>query len=186
MGTGGRKTSQTLYYLIAASAGLLVLSLVFYVLGSVTELGDLPTHGGESLGAASDISGVDVDSLNTVTDDGTGVVPVAASNMTGKPVVIVGEVFTDRKKVADSFSKIQLALRIMPSENDESGFKLMKSTNEDNSEESKLGEKVDTNDNYFLVQETADYFPVFRLDKEQGPIGSALPLCVHIDWARYD
>lgn len=74
----------------------------------------------------------------------------------------------------------------MPSQNDESGLLLMKSTNEDNSEKGKLGEKVDADDSYFLVQDTADYFPVLRLDKDHGPIGNALPLCIHIDWARYD
>lgn len=99
---------------------------------------------------------------------------------------IVGEVFSDRKKVADSFNKIQLALRIIPSQNDESGVVNMKSTNEDNAEEANLGNKVDREDNYFLVTDTQDYFPVLRISKDYGPFGSASPLCIHIDWAKYE
>ena len=106
--------------------------------------------------------------------------------MTSKPVPIIGEVYTDRKKIADSFNKIQVGLRIIPSQNDESGVVIMKSTNEDNAEESQLGSKVDANDNYFLFTDTADYFPVLRIDKDHGPFGSAAPLCIHLDWSKYE
>lgn len=42
-----------------------------------------------------------------------------------KQIPIIGEVYTDRSKVADSFAKVQLGLRIMPSQNDEAGLWLM-------------------------------------------------------------
>lgn len=74
----------------------------------------------------------------------------------------------------------------MPSQNDEAGLIMMKSTNEANAQEAYLGTKVDVGDNYFLVTETTDYFPVLRIDKDHGPVGSATPLCIHIDWARYE
>lgn len=71
--------------------------------------------------------------------------------------------FTDRTKVADSFSKIQIGLRIMPSQNDEAGIIVMKTTDEANKQDSKLGTKVDIGDSYFLMTETSDYFPVLRV-----------------------
>lgn len=72
----------------------------------------------------------------------------------------------------------------MPSQNDEAGLIQMRYTNEENAEQAKLGTKVDIGDSYFLVTETADYFPVLRIDKDHGPYGSASPLCIHIDWAK--
>ena len=60
----------------------------------------------------------------------------------------------------------------------------MKWTDEENEEEKYLGTKVDKGDNYFLVTQTSDYFPVLRLDKDHGPFGSASPLCIHLDWTR--
>jgi hypothetical protein len=60
----------------------------------------------------------------------------------------------------------------------------MKWTNESNSQEEYLGAKVDVGDNYFLVADTADYFPVLRLDQDHGPSGHALNLCIHLDWAK--
>ena len=62
----------------------------------------------------------------------------------------------------------------------------MKWTNEANAQEAYLNEKVDQGDNYFLVTETSDYFPVLKLDKEHGPFGSAQSLCIHLDWAKYE
>jgi len=47
-------------------------------------------------------------------------------------VPVIGEVYSDRSKVADSFKKVQVALRIMPSQNDEEGMITMKWTNEAN------------------------------------------------------
>lgn len=62
----------------------------------------------------------------------------------------------------------------------------MRWTNEENAQEANLGAKVDVGDNYFLVQQTQDYFPVLNLDQNHGPFGSASPLCIHIDWARQE
>ena len=62
----------------------------------------------------------------------------------------------------------------------------MKWTNEANAQEAYLGTKVDVGDNYFVVSDTADYFPVLKLDKDHGPFGSASPLCVHLDWAKIE
>lgn len=102
-GSSAKKTSKILYTLMAASAGLLVLGLVMWGLGSLTDIGDLPTRGSSADSDSADK--IDIDSSSAVlADDGTEIVPSA--NKTGKPVVIIGEVFTDRKKVADSFSKI--------------------------------------------------------------------------------
>ncbi len=52
----------------------------------------------------------------------------------------------------------------MPSQNDEAGILIMKWTNEENAQEAYLGDKVDLGDNYFLVTQTQDYFPVLNLD----------------------
>ncbi len=60
----------------------------------------------------------------------------------------------------------------------------MKTTDEANKQDSKLGSKVDIGDNYFLMTDTSDYFPVLRVSQENGPIGSASPLCIHLDWAK--
>lgn len=60
----------------------------------------------------------------------------------------------------------------------------MKSTNEANSQDEYLGAKVSTDDNYFTVADTTDYFPVLRLDQDHGPTGNALDLCIHLDWAK--
>lgn len=121
---------------------------------------------------------------STSEEDGT--IVVTNATVTSKPLPIIGEVYSDRKKIADNFSKLQVSLRIIPSQNDEGGFVVMKSTNENNAEEDKLGEKVDVGDNYFLFTETADYFPVLRIDKEHGPFGSASPICIHLDWAKFE
>jgi hypothetical protein len=72
----------------------------------------------------------------------------------------------------------------MPSQNDEAGLMMMKWTNEENEQQAYLGAKVEVGDNYFLVTDTKDYFPVLRIDLEYGPYGSASPICIHIDWAK--
>lgn len=74
----------------------------------------------------------------------------------------------------------------MPSNNDEQGLIQMKWTNEQNAQEAYLGKKVDVGDNYFLFSDTADYFPVLRIDSNHGPFGNAAPLCVHLDWNRVE
>jgi hypothetical protein len=51
----------------------------------------------------------------------------------------------------------------MPSQNDEAGVIIMKTTDESNKQDSKLGSKVDVGDNYFLMTDTTDYFPVMRV-----------------------
>lgn len=51
----------------------------------------------------------------------------------------------------------------MPSQNDEAGIIIMKTTDEANQQDSKLNTKVDLDDNYFLMTQTSDYFPVLRV-----------------------
>ena len=60
----------------------------------------------------------------------------------------------------------------------------MKTTDEANKQDSKLGSKVDLGENYFLMTETSDYFPVLRVSQDNGPVGSASPQCIHLDWAK--
>ena len=72
----------------------------------------------------------------------------------------------------------------MPTQNDENGLIIMKTTDEANAQDSKLSSQVDSGDNYFLMTSTADYFPVLRISNENGPVGSASPLCIHIQWAK--
>jgi len=73
-------------------------------------------------------------------------------NITSTKIIpVVGEVFTDRNKIADSFSKIQVGLRIMPTQNDEHGLIIMKTTDEATAQDTKLNSKVDAGDNYFLM-----------------------------------
>jgi hypothetical protein len=58
--------------------------------------------------------------------------------VTQEKIPIVGEIFTDRSKVPDSFSKIQIGLRLMPSQNDENGIVSMRRSDDDTAEDSKL------------------------------------------------
>lgn len=155
----GYKSSKILYILLAIIPACFILSLVFFIIGSATELNDLPK-----------VSTLTQDETSSMAGDGASAnvaeqlrLASLQGNATSTKIPVLGEVFTDRTKIADSFSKISIGLRIMPSQNDEAGIIIMKTTDEANKQDSKLGSKVDVGDNYFLMTDTSDYFPVMRV-----------------------
>jgi hypothetical protein len=89
-----------IYVFLIAVPVLLIISLVFYVLGnfaSAFDDGYTPATSNRSYATASP-------------DD---------DNYDSDAPPVKGDLFQDRSKIADSFAKVQLGLRIMPSQNDE-------------------------------------------------------------------
>ena len=86
---------------------------------------------------------------------------------------------------ADKFSKIQMALRIMPSHKTEGNMLLMVA--EEGAAEWS-GEYDDDfadsiTNNYFKTDNMEDYFPEFHFNENTVPLGNAKPFCMHLDWS---
>ena len=107
----GLKTSKILYIILGVIPACFLLSLVFFVIGSTTELKDIPKVTTLTQDEASSIAG---DGVATSVAEQLRLANLQ-ENATSTKIPVVGEVFTDRSKIADSFSKIQIGLRIMPS-----------------------------------------------------------------------
>jgi hypothetical protein len=117
--TGNGSTSyKRIYMLLAAIPVFLIISVVFYCLGSLT--------GGSSSIPHDTYTSSSRTSLTSNSSDDS-------STSTFTPPPAQGESFTaDKSKIADSLDKIQVGLRIMPSQNDEKGIIIMKSSNASN------------------------------------------------------
>jgi hypothetical protein len=139
------KTSKILYYCLLGAVGFLALSVVFYTVGGIVDLGEAAPLALRSSQPEDGAATLEADDGTTSWDE-----VINNKNVTLKTIPVIGEVYHDRKQIADSFNKLQVGLRIIPSQNDEAGFVVMGSTNEDNAEDSRLGDKVDKEDNYFL------------------------------------
>ncbi len=72
---------------------------------------------------------------------------------------VFGEKFHDRSKVPDAFDKIDVGLRIMPSQNDEGGILFMPLVNEKGDHDSSIKKGVNSSAGYFVFDKTQDYFP---------------------------
>ena len=125
-------TTKRLYTLLAVIPAFLLISLVFYIVACATELKDLPKvttlTTDETSQENSELPG---DGVSSKVMEQLRLSNLQ-SNATTTKIPVVGEVFTDRSKIADSFGKIQIGLRIMPSQNDEAGVIIMKTTDEAN------------------------------------------------------
>ena len=86
---------------------------------------------------------------------------------------------------ADSFTKIQMAIRIMPSHQTEGNMLLMVP---DNGSAEWQGEyDGDFSDSitaeYFTTDKMEDYFPEMHFNENTVPLGNAKPFCLHLDWS---
>ncbi|CDW91621.1 UNKNOWN [Stylonychia lemnae] len=166
-GGGGGKSSKLLYLFLVGVFVLLILSFVFYVLAYMTSDSDPEPV----VQTKNNPNNADDD------DEYSNDLP---------PPVVRGDVFSDRSKIADSLTKVQVGLRIMPSQNDEQGIIMMHWTDEQNAQEKQLGDKVDLGDHYFLFQDTQFYFPVLKYNPDYVPFGDAASFCIHLQWIKRD
>ena len=97
---------------------------------------------------------------------------------------LVGERYHDRGKLPDEFNKIEVGLRIIPSQNDEGGIIFLPQVFESGEHDSYITKRVNTSAGFFLFDKTQDYFPQIDLNKDNIPLGYPSPLCVHLDWIR--
>jgi hypothetical protein len=97
---------------------------------------------------------------------------------------IVGERYHERGKIPDEFSKIEVGLRIMPSQNDEGGIIFMPLVSESGEHDSYITKRVNSSAGFFVFDKTQDYFPQIDLNKDNIPIGYPTPLCIHLDWIK--
>ena len=86
---------------------------------------------------------------------------------------------------ADAFSKIQMALRIMPSHKTEGNLLLMLPFEGDAEWQGDYdGDFAGTiSDNFFATDNMEDYFPDMLFNEHTVPIGNAKPFCMHFDWS---
>ena len=87
--------------------------------------------------------------------------------------------------VADAFSKIQLAMRVMPSHKTEGNMLLLVP---DNGTAEHSGDYDDSfadsiTEDYFTTDNMEDYFPEFKPNENTVPLGNAKPFCLHLDWS---
>ena len=74
---------------------------------------------------------------------------------------------------ADTFDKIQIGLKLMPTQNKERNLAIMPYTKDENQQ---------TEDPYFYYNDTNGYFPILRFNNDYVPVGSSSPFCVHLMW----
>ena len=87
--------------------------------------------------------------------------------------------------VADAFSKIQVAMRVMPTQKTEGNLLKLEP---DNGTAEHAGDYDDDfsgsiTEDYFTTENMEDYFPEFTPNDNTVPLGNAKPFCVHLDWA---
>ena len=86
---------------------------------------------------------------------------------------------------ADTFQKIQMALRVMPSQKTEGNMLLMTPS----SGQAEWQADYDSDftdgitDDFFITDSMRDYFPDLTLNENTVPIGSSKPFCLHLDWS---
>ena len=72
---------------------------------------------------------------------------------------IIGERYHERGKLPDEFGKIEVGLRIMPSQNDEGGIIFMPLVSESGDHDSYITKRVNSSAGFFVFDKTQDYFP---------------------------
>jgi len=72
---------------------------------------------------------------------------------------LIGEKYHDRGKLPDEFNKIEVGLRIIPSQNDEGGIIFLPLVFESGEHDSYITKRVNTSAGFFLFDKTQDYFP---------------------------
>ena len=97
---------------------------------------------------------------------------------------LVGERYHDRGKLPDEFNKIEVGLRLMPSQNDEGGIIFMPLVEESGDHDSIITKRVNSSAGYFVFDKTQDYFPQIDLNRDNIPVGYPSPICVHLDWIK--
>lgn len=87
--------------------------------------------------------------------------------------------------LADSFSKIQMAVRIMPSHNTEGNMLIMVAQNGDAEWQGEYdGDFTDQiTEEFFTTDKLQDYFPELIFTENTVPQGNAKPFCMHLDWS---
>jgi hypothetical protein len=114
----GHRSFRLLYIILALIPILLIAALALYAIGTKTDLDEVP------VGAIK---------LQEVENGSTTVGEEEDDELRNTTLIpIKGEVYSNRNKVPDSFDKIKVGMRIMPSQNDEMGIIRMKSSNEAN------------------------------------------------------
>ena len=86
---------------------------------------------------------------------------------------------------ADSFSKIQMAMRVMPSHQTEGNMLIMVADNgpAEHSDEYTSDFSENVTPDYFTTDHTKDYFPDFSFNENTVPLGNSKPFCLHLDWS---
>lgn len=92
---------------------------------------------------------------------------------------------SDSSSAADSFQKIQLAMRIMPTHKSEGNMLVMvPKTGEAEWQGEYDGEFLSqVSEDYFTTDELTDYFPTMDFREETVPLGNSKPFCLHLDWS---
>ena len=86
---------------------------------------------------------------------------------------------------ADTFKKIQMGLRIMPSHKTEGNMIIMTpqagAAEWQGEYDSDFSESI--TEDFFTTDNMLDYFPDFTLNELTVPLGNAKPFCLHLDWS---
>lgn len=84
----------------------------------------------------------------------------------------------------DQMSKIQIAARVMPSQNTENNFQLMTSTNAASGMSGYYADGItdDVTEDRYELNVFNNYFPSFEFNAENVPLGTSKPYCLHFDW----
>lgn len=87
-------------------------------------------------------------------------------------------------ETANDFSKIQMAMRIMPSQNTEGNMLVMVEMNGTAEHEAEYSSDFadDVTHDFFTTDRLEDYFPDLLVDENTVPVGNAKPFCLHLDW----
>jgi hypothetical protein len=84
----------------------------------------------------------------------------------------------------DQLSKVQIAARVMPSQNEEFNSQLMAPSTDPSHMTGYYADGIvdDVTDDRFEISSFANYFPDFHFMSEYMPMGSSKPYCLHLDW----
>jgi hypothetical protein len=87
-----------------------------------------------------------------------------------------------------NFADIQIAARVMPSQNTVGNKQLMHAKSDASSSQSFYADGIadDVTSDRFELNEWENYFPNLHFDENYVPLGSAKPYCLHIEWIRHD
>ena len=86
---------------------------------------------------------------------------------------------------ADEFSKISIATRIVPSQKKEGNLDVLTMQTGTTEFEDEYDSSVSGSitQNFFLDDQTDDYFPLLSFSENTVPLGNTKPYCIHLDWS---